>query len=86
MDTTRKWHKGPPPHVGWWNASQYMFEDCWRWWDGKQWSKPAWADEPVHLAVYASRLKEGPKNECIEWTDFYPKNARVPRINPKDSK
>jgi hypothetical protein len=83
MKTTRKWHKGPPPHVGWWNASVNRFEDCWRWWDGKQWSKSAWEDEPSRLAASASMMKQEPVAYPVEWTDYYPENARVPRINPE---
>ena len=36
----RIWHSGPPPHVGWWNASFDFVKgnNDWRWWDGKCWS------------------------------------------------
>ena len=79
----RVWHKGPPPHVGWWNAGLNRFEDCWRWWDGETWSKSAWEDESSHQAKAASELKEEPAIHLIEWSDYWPKNARVPRINPE---
>lgn len=78
----RIWHKGPPPHVGWWNASLAQDEDCWRWWDGEEWSiastketSPEAADKRVsHKSTY-SRLD-------MEWTDYWPEGARVPRIDP----
>lgn len=41
MESTEKervWHKGPPPHIGWWNASLHFDLNAWRWWDGENWS------------------------------------------------
>lgn len=76
----RVWHKGPPPHVGWWNASATKAHDAWRWWDGKQWSIFAYSQE---LSGTAALSASQPSPESgIEWTNFYPENARVPRIDP----
>jgi hypothetical protein len=36
-----KWHKGPPPSIGWWPASVSGDPDATRWWDGKRWSEVA---------------------------------------------
>lgn len=33
-----KWHKGPPPSVGWWPASMCEDTKMVRWWNGKKWS------------------------------------------------
>ncbi len=80
--TTRKWHSGPPPHIGWWSSSSALrLSGLWRWWDGKRWSiAVAWYDD----AKYAADSAGCPSTaEYIEWTDYYPKNARVPRINPE---
>ena len=80
--TSRTWHKGPPPHVGWWNASLMNDSKAWRWWDGRYWSVGA---EPSNSQLEALRAAKVP---CmgftfgVEWTDYYPKNARVPRVNP----
>jgi hypothetical protein len=33
-----KWHKGPPPSVGWWPASFSKNDANIRWWNGENWS------------------------------------------------
>ena len=77
-----KWHKGPPPHIGWWNASVKANNDIWRWWDGRVWSKPA--DCKQKASDIARQAATPCEPGCIiEWTTFYPKNARVPRIDPQ---
>lgn len=76
----RTWHKGPPPHIGWWNASTYRSDRTWRWWDGSLWSRSA---APGKSAKEAARLARNPSPVSgIEWTDYWPENARVPRIAP----
>lgn len=76
----RIWNKGKPPHIGWFNASSCGNPDMWRWWDGEKWSFGAYANEGSHSAgVSASKASE---NCAIEWTDYWPENARVPRIKP----
>lgn len=78
----RTWHSGPPPHVGWWNASRCRQLTSWRWWNGMNWSEAAFSvDNRRHAAIYA-RFKVFDQKD-IEWTYYYPKNARVPRIKPK---
>jgi len=77
--TKRKWHSGPPPHVGWWNASNTESSWAWRWWDGQFWS--VLAEDIVgkdKAAWYASNRDM--VQATIEWTDYYPANARVPRV------
>lgn len=79
----RTWHKGPPPHIGWWNAAKFRFDDCWRWWDGTGWSYAVYDDATAKEAgVAASKPAPSDAQSRIEWTDFYPDNARVPRIDP----
>jgi len=80
---TRTWHKGPPPHVGWWNASAVKAFDCWRWWDGKCWSAPAYPKYSARTAA-AMAQKPGRWQYKIEWSDYYPENARVPRSDPAE--
>lgn len=80
----REWHYGPPPHVGWWNASPVQMTDVWRWWNGEYWSMSASPHEGADSAAYwaeCPELKLMP-NEQIQWTDYWPENARVPRIVP----
>lgn len=80
MTDKRKWHKGPPPHVGWWNASALRSHRVWRWWNGRQWSLPA---SPLYSAKEAAGAGNIPAAASdIQWTDYYPANARVPRIAP----
>ena len=33
-----KWHRGPPPDIGWWPASLMRDPKRLRYWDGKGWS------------------------------------------------
>lgn len=86
----RIWHKGPPPHIGWWNASidpTKVFNhanDCWRWWNGRCWSHAAWSkstDGAITCAAQAEWANFNSQDE-IFWSNFYPRNARVPRIDP----
>ncbi len=77
----RVWHKGPPPHVGWWNASVIRVEENWRWWEAGEWSNPAYFDEPPEVAADIA-THVSPEQSAIEWTDYWPKNARVPRLDP----
>lgn len=73
----RVWHKGPPPHIGWWNASDSNVDSVWRWWNGSHWSWPAW---PSYSETEAFDMALGSdKGRAIKWTNFYPKKARVPR-------
>lgn len=78
----RTWHSGPPPHVGWWNASNARWTGQWRWWDGVQWSDwagPSYTAKDARAAVLRLDYDGG-----IEWSDYYPEGARVPRVNPAD--
>jgi len=79
--TKRIWKSGPPPHIGWWNASNAQMPDVWRWWNGKQWSrmtKASWTDAS---AAECASIRE-PSLGTILWTDYWPKGARVPRRKP----
>ena len=78
---TREWHSGPPPHVGWWNASVQQDQDSWRWWNGRQWSQVAFAGESAVTGRRAA-MQKAPRELVIKWSDYWPKNARVPRIKP----
>lgn len=81
---SRVWNAGPPPHVGWWNASISQDENAWRWWDGVQWSRSAMPGETAKLAGSQARRQPMGNAEDMEWCDYYPENARVPRVDPND--
>jgi hypothetical protein len=74
------WNSGPPPHVGWWEASAGRHLNTWRWWDGTDWSNAAYPDFQTKNAVRQAKHKW--RHGRIEWTTRWPNNARVPRINP----
>ena len=80
--TDRTWHKGPPPFRGWWNASSCADEDCWRWWNGMLWSFPAYPGYTEEL-VFMAMTGQPNDQKDIKWSDYYPKDARVPRIDPR---
>ena len=81
------WHSGAPPHVGWWRTDpgakkllpngRSVALEVWRWWDGVFWSV---AHGPSVVRVITDRTEVS----NIMWCDYYPENARVPRINPNE--
>ena len=80
MSEKRKWYGGPPPHIGWWNAGMFDDPEIWRWWDGAFWSLGVHCSAPGFMAAETAERKT--KSASIYWTDYYPSNARVPRIAP----
>ena len=80
-----KWHSGPPPHIGWWNASFYFNDpDSWRWWDGLNWSCAAYKTLSASAASGLAATQLNPP-DVIYWRHYYPKNACVARINPNET-
>lgn len=73
-----KWNSGPPPHIGWWNASRCREDDIWRWWDGYCWSLGANCTDSAELAATLAKCKDRTYAE-VEWTHRYPVDARVSR-------
>ena len=83
MPSKRVWRSGPPPHKGWWNASVRQDQICWRWWDGRRWSEAAFPDESADVVGRRAATTKGvPRKVIIQWSDYWPENARVPRIKP----
>ncbi|UIS65435.1 hypothetical protein [Acidovorax phage AP1] len=78
----RVWHKGPPPHVGWWESSSIENKGVWRWWDGERWSLNCRPDDLVAEISRRSQIKSAGAGIGISWTDYWPENARVPRLDP----
>ena len=80
--STRTWHKGPPPFPGWWNASWNFNHRIWRWWNGRYWSKSVFLDDGMnYIKVATSRPDQN--QDDIKWSDYWPENARVPRVDPR---
>lgn len=79
--TERVWNDGPPPHVGWWNASANKFGSIWRWWDGAHWSKPAFQEMSAEQAGEQAVVHAA--SDDIPWIRRWPEGARVPRVNPE---
>lgn len=82
MHSERTWHKGPPPHVGWWNASVCQDITAWRWWDGACWSAVVRPFMSAHEVLRRARIKTS-TSALMAWSDYWPENARVPRIDPR---
>lgn len=85
MNTKRIFHIGPPPHIGWWNATSGMdaAPDIWSWWDGVAWSLGAQPDATAEFAAIRAKTHRTRSNKEVVWSDYYPENARVPRIDPR---
>lgn len=73
-----EWHRGHPPHPGWWMASRNSEPGIWRWWDGAFWSLAANDFDAAELAASLAGYID--LSDDIQWCDFYPGNARVPRV------
>lgn len=83
MTDIRKWHKGPPPFQGWWNASCGFDPHVWRWWNGQRWSMCVYYDATAEKAAEVARVPSEISADLIEWTEFWPEGARVPRNPPR---
>jgi hypothetical protein len=67
-----EWNKGNPPSIGWWPTKNLLngHQGAYRWWDGEQWSWPAFAHENSEKAAYWAAKKEYSRTqEKIEWAD-----------------
>jgi len=60
-----EWHRGPPPSLGWWEASTTHFgpplSGLYRWWDGEAWSNPVGKHRTAEEAgiMAADKRQEG---------------------------
>lgn len=84
-EQNRVWRDGPPPHVGWWNASSVKNKDNWSWWNGEHWSSLVGNQRNAECAgqwatVHFPHRLLGD----VQWTDYWPADARVPRLAPED--
>ena len=84
MSTKHTWHKGPPPFVGWWKTKWERTDGInWRWWNGELWSKCALYDDYILTVMDKANKPSNFLPDEILWSDYWPENARVPRIDPR---
>lgn len=79
-----KFFDSPPPHVGWWMTTIHVFR-WWRYWDGENWSRDFCEHEKqfgIEVAFSHPSSRIDPDQSGIQWSSYYPANARVPRIDP----
>jgi hypothetical protein len=62
-----KWHKGPPPSIGWWPASIERDPEVFRWWNGEWWSIDAYQSNSEKYAEQLANRK-ALWQHSIEWT------------------
>lgn len=85
------WTNEVPPHAGWWNVgisfstfTQSGPSDYWGWWNGEYWSMFApsnfSAEDAAERASTKGRIHR--PNSGVYWNDYWPENARVPRVTP----
>jgi hypothetical protein len=74
-----KWHKGPPPSIGWWPANSHKYEEVLCWWNGEFWSMPA-AEQFLLTDVLVAAKTRNPYQSSIEWTDrpkWWPQRSKT---------
>ena len=54
------WYIDPPEEPGWYLASASRDTRCWRWWDGKCWSRPAFPPQNAEQAGEMAAMPEVP--------------------------
>jgi hypothetical protein len=82
------WHKGPPPHVGWWCSAICGDVTYWRWfgYDGNFSVSVSSDDKGWNLNFIALQAKCRMPIDSTNWCDYWPENARVPRVDPNIKK
>lgn len=82
-----KFYSGPPPFPGWFLSRPVPCDgSCagWRFFDGEMWSgqvdEGQSAKEAANVARWFRWLWHVHE---IEWSEYYPRNARVPRVDPR---
>ena len=77
--TEPKWHKGPPPSVGWWPASMNRVSSVYRWWDGAGWSLACMQHASADTVLAISQTHAS-KRPLIEWADrpaWWPERSKT---------
>lgn len=80
----RVWYSGPPPFVGWWNASNRLAETLWRWWDGEYWSVVVLEGDQLDTVAYCGGIADQLPGDLM-WNDYWPEDAVCPRFDPNGS-
>lgn len=84
--SNRKWNKGKPPFDGWWNVKTDEWDEVGEFWSfychGVWHSIVCEGDNFRRWAMQKTSFDQGD----FEWCDYWPENARVPRINPNKEK
>jgi hypothetical protein len=62
-----KWHKGPPPSIGWWPASLCQDKNSLRWWNGEYWSRAVKSNFSMSLVIKYAKMR-APFQSTIKWT------------------
>lgn len=78
-------HYGPPPEVGWWQASDARRTDTWRYWNGERWSKRVCFDPGSYppYSDYGVQLKDLTLAEVKKMAFTRDSNSRDMRWRPK---
>jgi hypothetical protein len=74
-----KWHKGPPPSIGWWPASVNRDENILRWWNGQYWSRALRSNDSIEIVEKFANVRTI-THIPIEWTDrpsTWPERSRT---------
>ena len=72
------WLPTHPVKVGWYMASKDKDPRSWRWWNGRVWSLNVHSHRAASTAARRAK-KEAPNQSYIQYTMYYPANARVAR-------
>ena len=64
-----KWHKGPPPEIGWWPASKRKDDQAIRWWNGEFWSISLTPDRSAEYAGTIATIGSIVATSDILWTE-----------------
>lgn len=85
MDRAKAWRYGIPRHIGFWMTAAEGNEStqAWRWWDGSYWSMAIDPSASIEMVSTLARRKTIFKGINFVYSNYWPKNARVPRIDPR---
>ena len=53
-----RWRTGTPVEPDWYLSSASQDHNCWRWWDGERWSRPAFPCQNAEQAGAIAEIKE----------------------------
>lgn len=72
-----------PPHRGWWSTETKWDETpVWRWWNGKVWSLTMRESMTPAMVELRASMPSPVRKIHTAYSNYWPENARVPRLNP----